>query len=107
MSKAFNKLNWHDGQLASVSFSIDAKGKSTATVFASFYTDSETRARSECLILCEGVTRFSTSVDAEELKNNLFAGTISNGYVKANTLWVYVTDGVIEIHAKKFRLSAR
>ena len=73
MSKALNKLNGHDEQFTSVSFSIDAKGKSTAFVSASFYKDSETRERRECRILCEGVTRFSTSVDAEELKNNLFA----------------------------------
>lgn len=58
-----------------------------------------------CQIKCDGVLRFNSTLDATELKNNMRAGNISDGYLKGNTLWVYFTDGLIEIHSKKFRLA--
>jgi len=104
MTEAFNDFFWHDGLLSNISFEIDNTGKSVAVVSASFYRNEQDKERYDCQIRCEDVSRFNTMIDAEELKNNMFAGTISNGYVKENTLWVYVTDGVVEVHAEKFRL---
>ena len=107
MSKSLSTLIWHDGNLLGISFTISAKGKSSVTVSVLLYGDDQASKREEFKIECEGVSRFSSSLDAVELKNNLFAGNISNGYLKDKTLWLYFTDGVLEIHAKKFRLATR
>ena len=105
MSKALNTLFWHDGNLLDISFSIDNKGKSVLRMTALFYKDEHAPLRDRYEIKCEGVLRFNSTLDTTELKNNMFAGNISNGYLKDNSLWVYFTDGVLEVHAKRFRLA--
>ena len=104
MSKTLNKLFWHDGNLADISFSIDKKGKSFLQMTAFFYKDEHAPIRDKHQIRCEGVSRFNCSLDAAELKMNMYAGNISSAYLKDCTLWVYFTDGILEINAKKFRL---
>lgn len=104
MTKALDNFFWHDGNLIDVSFAIDKKGKSGVLVTALFYRDEQAPSRDTYQIKCESVSRFNCTLDSEELKTNMFAGNISSGYLKENTLWVYFTDGVLEIHAKKFRL---
>ena len=104
MSKTLNKLFWHDGNLADLSFSINEKGKSFLQMTAFFYKDEHAPDRDKYQIRCEGVSRFNSSLDAVELKNNMWAGNISSAYLKDSTLWVYFTDGILEINANKFRL---
>lgn len=104
MTRALNKLFWHDGNVIDISFSIDPKGKSIVLLSALFYKDEQAPKREAYQIKCEGVSRFNCTLDALELKNNMFAGNISSAYLKESTLWVYFTDGLLEIHAKKFRL---
>jgi hypothetical protein len=104
MTKILEKLFWHDGNLIDVSFTINKKGASSVQITALFYKDGQAKGRETYQIKCDGVSRVNCTLDSEELKNNMFAGNISNGYLKENTLWIYVTDGILEIHAKKFSL---
>ncbi|CAN7392202.1 hypothetical protein [Acidovorax delafieldii] len=104
MSKSFDKLFWHDGNLTDVSFSVDAKGKSIVQLQALFYKDEQAPQRQPHQIRCEAVSRFQCTLDSDELKRNMFAGNISNGYLKGNTLWIYFTDGLLEVRALRFRL---
>jgi len=97
MTRALNKLFWHDGNLIDISFSIDPKGKSIVLLSALFYKDEQAPKREAYQIKCEGVSRFNCTLDASELKNNMFAGNISSAYLKESTLWVYFTDGLLEI----------
>lgn len=105
MSKAFNKLHWHDGNLIDVVFGIDKGGKSSLQVTALFYMNDQASVRDTYQIKCEGVSRFNSTLNANELKDNMFAGNIANGYLKDDTLWVYFSDGLIEVQAKRFRLA--
>ena len=105
MSKALHNLFWHDGNLLDISFSIDNKGKSALRMTALFYKDEQAPRRDMYVIKCEGVLRFNSTLDTAELKKNMFAGNISNGYLKDNGLWVYFTDGILEVHAKRFSLA--
>ena len=105
MTQALNKLSWHDGNLLGISFAIDAKGKSAVSLSALLYKDDQAPERDSYQIKCEGVSKFTCTLDAAEFKSNMSAGNIANAYLKENTLWVYFTDGLLEIHAKKFRLS--
>ncbi len=105
MTHALDKLFWHGRNLADISFSIDPKGKSIVLLSALFYKDEKAPKRERYQIKCERVSRFNCTLDATELKNNLFAGNISHAYLKENTLWIYFTDGLLEIHSKKFRLN--
>jgi hypothetical protein len=104
MTKAIDKILWHDGNVVSVSFLIDERGKATVQIAALFHIDESGSGRVSYQINCEGVSKFNTTLDVAELKDNMFAGNISNGYLKGNALWIYVTDGLIEVHAKKFRV---
>jgi hypothetical protein len=106
MTKAIDKLLWHDGNVVSVSFLIDERGKATVHIAALLYVDESGGERGVYRITCEGVSRFNTTLDVAELKDNRRAGNISNGHLKGSTLWIYVTDGLIEVHAKKFRVEA-
>ena len=104
MSKSFEKLFWHDGNLTDVSFSVDAKGKSAVQLQALLYKDEQDPQRQPCQIRCEAVSRFQCTLDGSELKDNMFAGNISSGYLKGNTLWIYFTDGLLQVQAQRFRL---
>jgi len=105
MTKALNNLFWHDGNLVDVSFAIDKKGKSFLKISALFYLNEDAPSRDAYQIKCESVSRFNCTLDTTELKNNMFAGNISNGYLKDGALWIYITDGLLEVHAKKFSLT--
>jgi len=105
VSKALNNLFWHDGNLVDLSFSIDKKGKSVLHITAHFYKNEHSPTRSAYQIKCDGVLRFKSKLDATELKNNMWAGNIFNGYLKDNTLRVYFTDGLLEVQSKRFRLA--
>ena len=102
MSRALSNLCWHDGNLVSILFGIDNKGRSTVQIAAQLYKNQEAPNRDAYQISCEGVGRFNSTLDATELKDNAFAGNISSGYLKDKTLWVYLSDGLIEVHAAKF-----
>lgn len=104
MSKAFDNLFWHDGNLIDMKFFIDEKGKSSLQISARFYKDENAPTREVYQIKCSGVSRFNSTLDAIELKSNAFAGNISNGYLKEKVLWMYFTDGLIEVHATRFQL---
>lgn len=103
MTKAIDEILWHDGNVVSISFLIDERSKATVQIAALFHIDEAGGGRGLYRITCEGVSKFNTTLDVAELKDNMFAGNISNGYLKGNTLWIYVTDGLIEVQAKKFR----
>ncbi len=105
--KAINNLNWHDGVLLDVTFAMSKKGKSSVELNVLLYGHEHARERSICHIKCDDVTRFNSTLDARELNDNLRAGNISNGYLKGDTIWVYFVDGLIEIHANRFRLIQR
>ncbi|OGB23871.1 MAG: hypothetical protein A3I66_02315 [Burkholderiales bacterium RIFCSPLOWO2_02_FULL_57_36] len=102
--KAFDNFFWHDGNLIDVKFSIDKKGRSSLQITALFYESEDASDRRMYQITAGEALRFSCSLDAAQLKENAFAGNIWNGYLKENVLWMYCTDGVIEVHAKKFKL---
>jgi len=104
MATVFDRLFWHDGNLIDVSFSVDSKGKSNVLLQALFYKDEQAPHRDRYQIKCEAVSRFNCTLDGEELKSNMFAGNISSGYLKEGALWMYFTDGLLEVRAKRFRL---
>jgi hypothetical protein len=104
MNKSLDNLYWHDGNLSEIKFGITENGKAELILSAGFYKTQNAPERTSYQIRCEGVSRFSATIDAIELKNNAFAGNIANGYVKENTLWVYFTDGLLEVSAKKIKL---
>jgi len=97
-----DNLNWHDGVLIETSFYIDKKGQSKLVVIADFYSNEDSKKRSKYKISCEGVVKCNLSLDAVELRDNMFAGNISNGYLKTKTFWLYFTDGVLEVTAQDF-----
>ena len=104
MSKAIDNIWWHDGQLTGIAMDINAKGACTVRLFANVYPSEQSQARTPVQLTCKGVARFASTVDVAELKSNQRAGNISNGYVKGKTLWLYLTDGSIEVHARSFSL---
>ena len=95
-------MYWHDGNLIEVSFHIDGNGESKLIVTGNFYENDQSPKRGEYKILCVDVTKHNLCLDVVELKDNIFAGNISNGYLKGNTLWLYFTDGILEVIAKNF-----
>jgi hypothetical protein len=102
--KAINNLFWHDGNLIDVSYAIDSKGKSSVTITALFYKNEQAPTRDKLQIQCGGVSRFSSSLDATELKKNMFAGNIWTGHLRDDILRLYFTEGFLEVQAKRFRL---
>jgi hypothetical protein len=102
MSEAIDNIWWHDGQLTGIAIDINAKGSCKVRLFANVYPSEQCKVRTPVQLTCKGVDRFASTVDVAELKNNQRAGNISNGYIKGKALWLYLTDGSIEVQAERF-----
>jgi len=107
MSKKLHNLLWHDGNLSSIIFIISKQGKSSLAIEASFYKTEQATSRDNYKITCESVINHNVILNSKRLTENKFAGNISNGYLKENTLWVYFSDGVLEVTANKFKITRR
>ena len=105
MSKALHDLCWHDGNLVGIRLDTGTQGAAVAHISVLLYAGALTAIRHAYQIECQHVLRFESTLDVAELRNNAFAGNISNGYLKGNTLWVYLADGVLQVEAKKFRVT--
>lgn len=105
MSKVIGNINWHDGNLVGISMGISVKGKCTVKVMANVYPSEQSPERTAVQIHCTAVSRFTSTIDVAELQNNQWAGNISHGYLKDKVLWIYFTDGFIEVRAERFTLS--
>ena len=95
---------WHDGNIKSLNYSINKNGV-TLEIKAEFYSTDKSPRRDDFTIKCEGVTRFNNVIDFVEIIDNFSAGSVSDGYLKENTIWLYLTDGIIEINAKNINVS--
>ena len=104
MNSSLDNFMWHDGNIKSLNYSISNSG-ATLEIEAEFYSTDKSPKRNNYTIRCDGVTRFNNVIDFVEIINNFSAGSVSNGYLKDNTLWLYLTDGVIEINAKSINVS--
>lgn len=100
-----DKINWHDGNLSEVTYQINMDGVAEVKMLAYFYSDEDAHERDKYTINCYGVTKHNLILDSKELKDNVSAGNISNGYLKEKSLWVYFTDGVLVVVASKFEVT--
>lgn len=107
MSKALNKLFWHDGNLVDLSFSANGKAKSSLSITVLLYKDDQAPSRETYFVACNDVSKFCCTLDIAELRDNFGAGNISNAYLKNDILWVYFSDGLLEVSAKKYRVEKR
>ena len=105
MTPTLDDLLWHDGNLIALALGLDKQGNATVTLEIDLYPDEQARSRQRRLIECQKVSRFHSTLDLAALKQNLGAGHIANGYLKDKTLWLYFSDGLLEISAKQFRLA--
>ena len=104
MTPTLDDLLWHDGNLIALALGLDKQGNATVTLEIALYPDEQARSRQPWRIECQIVSRFHCTLDLAALKQNLGAGHIANGYLKDKTLWLYFSDGLLEISAKQFRL---
>ena len=98
----FHRLFWHDGLINGVSYQIGQTGIASRVLSLSLYENNNCPERVTYEIYCLGVGDINMRLSTQDLKQNLFAGNISNGYLKERTLWIYLTDGIIEIPAENF-----
>ena len=105
MTPTLDDLLWHDGNLIALALGLDKQGNATVTLEIDLYPDEQARSRQPWRIECQIVSRFHCTLDLAALKQNLGAGHIANGYLKDKTLWLYFSDGLLEISAKQFRLA--
>ena len=104
MTMSLENFIWHDGNIHSLSYSIQSTGASLE-IEGEFYSSNESNKRDIYKIKCNDVSRFNNIIDFKETLDNFSAGSVSNGYIKDNTLWLYLSDGIIEIQAKSINVS--
>ncbi len=102
-ARALNALYWYDGTLDDLSFQIDDRGASFR-ITARFFKDDRSKQRYVCQIHCDEVSRFNSTVKTSEMRENARTGNIAYGCLKGNTLWVHLTEGLLEIDAGAFRI---
>jgi hypothetical protein len=101
----FEHIEWHDGNLFDVKIQIDYNGESNIVIIVELYEEPINAVnRDRYLITCKNLFSFNFNCDVEELFDNKSAGNISNGYLKDNTLRIYLCDGYIEIKANQFNI---
>lgn len=106
METSLESACWHDGQLHGISFEMDATGAPSVKLSVSLYDGEQAPKREQFVVLCTGVSRFATSIDVAELKNNASAGNVGNGRIEGGLLFLELSGGSIEIEAKEFKADA-
>ena len=99
-----SNLTWHDGNLVDINSTFNKKGNATTTLIVALCKNNQSKKRNFYKIECQKSKKVIVSLDPKELKDNLTAGNINNGYLKKNTLYVYLFGGMIKITAKKFNV---
>ena len=84
---------------------MSAKGVASVELLAHLYLNDQAPTRRSYRIECGTVSKFQCTVDVSELRINMAAGNISNGYFKGGTLWLYFCDGILQLQGKRFRVS--
>jgi hypothetical protein len=102
------EISWHDGILES--FVVDDSERhrgAVVTLNLALYHSESDKQRSKMRLVLEDVQAITTRLDFAELTDNRSAGSISYGYFKKGNsgskkivLWLYMTDGFLEIHFK-------
>jgi hypothetical protein len=100
---ALNGLYWYDGTLDHLAFQMDERGASFR-ITAHLFKDDRSRQRQVCQIHCDRVSRFSTTLKTAEMRENAQIGNIAYGCLKGSTLWVHLTEGLLEIDAAAFHI---
>ena len=100
-----NNLFWHDGNLIDINSAFNKKGNATTILVVALYKNNQSKKRNFYKVECQKSDKLIVSLDTKELKNNLTAGNIDNGYIIKNTLYIHLFGGIIKITAKKFNVS--
>jgi hypothetical protein len=106
MSISLDSIFWHDGRLVAVSFDLDSRGAGSLKLALSLYASEQARDRAPVTVFCRGVSRFHTTLDVGELKDNARAGNVSDGESRPGKLLLNLTGGVIEVEAKEISADA-
>ncbi len=109
--KTIDDIVWHDGVLYGISLAFSDRKRmlQNMTVEVYVYPDSDdaTKRVYHKLVFKE-VNTISINCDLAELKDNIGAGNISNGYAKkcknGGCFRLYLIDGYIEVTYKKAML---
>jgi hypothetical protein len=106
MTSSLGSTFWHDGQLHRLAFEMDAEGTALVKLSLSLYDDEQSPKRNQVTVVGVRVSRFETTLDVAELKNNVRAGNIADGRIENGMLSLELTGGRVEIEAKEFRANA-
>lgn len=106
MTLSLSSTFWHDGQLHSIAFEMDADGNALVKLSLALYDNEQAPKRTPVTVVGIYVSRFSTTLDVAELKDNARAGNIADGRVRNGMLSLELTGGSVEIEAKEFRVDA-
>lgn len=106
MTPALSSTYWHDGQLNGLAFEMDSDGDALVKLSLALYENEQVSTRTLVTVVCMRVSRFNTTLDAAELKDNVRAGNIADGRVEKGLLSLDLTGGRVEIEAEEFRADA-
>ena len=85
---------------------MDAEGTALVKLSLSLYDDEQSPKRNQVTVVGVRVSRFETTLDVAELKDNVRAGNIADGRIENGMLSLELTGGRVEIEAKEFRADA-
>ncbi len=98
-------LYWHDGNLIDVHQKYNKQGDATILLIVALYKNVQSKKRTFYKIKCITSNKTKISINNKELKDNFTAGNIDKGYLKNNTLNIYLFGGIIKIKSNKFKVS--
>src|SRR4051812_36514976 len=106
MTTGLTSTFWHDGQLHRMAFEMDADGNALVKLSLALYDNEQSPKRTLVTVVCMRASRFETTLDVAELKDNARAGNIVDGHVESGMLSLELTGGGVQIEAKEFRVDA-
>lgn len=106
MTPNLSSTFWHDGQLQRLAFEMDTDWNALVKLSLALYDNEQSPKRRLVTVVCARVSRFETTLDAAELKDNARAGNIADGRIENCVLSLDLTGGRVEIEAEVFRVDA-
>lgn len=100
------ELEWHDGSIGD----IHVEGNGAIHIVCDLYPSSTAKTREKFSLSCNGLVAFACTIDFLALLNNRKAGNINNGRIESlsksvSVLKLFLSDGYIQITAKKITIS--
>ena len=103
---SLDEFYWHDGQLQDLAFAMTGPQGACLSLTVWCYPDERASTRERYRLECYALHRYICTLDVQQLTRQQRTGNIVQARFADDRLWLYFTEGLLEVQAGQFHLEA-